>query len=173
MAPCIAHSPFYECSTLSVCDAKILFETLVRTAFVHTFPAYLRTPALCIVGQYTSAVQRWDSLVSESPGTHICVRSQDSFVSSRLLSRNPRPPLLYSRLSFATQLALMLDIGFSITPEWVAKLRQDVKKWDDRVRLGRKNNRPRMRQRWVWPELAPPPLKYTGDAAERVSISQS
>ena len=59
-------------------------------------------------------------------------------------------------------------MGFSITPEWVARLRQDLEKWDDRVRQGRRDYREW--EQWTWPELAPPPLKYTGDVTERVSI---
>ena len=94
----------------------------------------------------------------------------------RLLSSplaQPSALSLVLAFSVAARLVLVLDMEFSITPEWVTKLRHDVEEWDDRVRLGRKADEWQRPRRWTWPELAPPPLKYTGDAAERVRVLQS
>ena len=58
-------------------------------------------------------------------------------------------------------------MSFSITPEWVANLREDLETWDDRVERERESYE--TQEQWTWPELVLP-LKYTGSMSETVSI---
>ena len=75
----------------------------------------------------------------------------------RLLAKNTSTP---SRLA-------RLDMHFTITPEWVAGLRRDVKKWDEWAEQERENDRRLGTELWAWPDMTPP-LKYT--VAEQVSL---
>ena len=64
-------------------------------------------------------------------------------------------------------------MSFSITPEWVAGLRRDVRKWDVRVEEGQQKEKCAysLGCKWTWRELTPP-LKYTGSLAEQVSLQR-
>ena len=93
-------------------------------------------------------------------------------VGNRLRHSLPPPQPSLS----AVPLTASLDMQSFLTPEWIASLRRDVEKWDKRVRRqgsddgGMRWRRPRPPRTWL--ELVPP-LKYTGDAAERVRVLQS
>ena len=60
-----------------------------------------------------------------------------------------------------------LSMSFSITPDWVARLRQDVKGWDEWAEQERENDRRSGTKLWAWPDMTSP-LRYT--AAEQVSL---
>ena len=77
----------------------------------------------------------------------------------RLLANNTSTPIRLARL----------DMQFTITPEWVARLRQDVKDWDEWAEQGREYDRRSGTELWAWPDMTAP-LKSTGLVAGLVSM---